>query len=210
MSSRSHGIQKIRKSHQAGRQRLSRSRKTSRPIPDTLILREREAAAKVQAEQSVAPELRDVWKVSAWKWGIDKGAPQWKCLFFNWVFLPFLNLSFKLGIPTPKEVVVESDEQGNTRRIYRWFEDEGIFEDADQADAGCLGEHWGYTRLPYGRLMPPESAQYAGTIFPRKKNPRKWAKPSLSLVIKDRIKDEREQKTLAAYLAQLNQVLDRR
>ncbi|HTG95790.1 MAG TPA: hypothetical protein VL866_24530 [Pyrinomonadaceae bacterium] len=153
---------------------------------------------------------RDVYKVSQWKWNLDGSAPRWRKLFFNWIFLPFLNFSFSLGIPTPKEAVIESDENGNTRKTYRWFEDEGIFEDADQADAGCLAEHWGYCRLPLGRLMPPDSAQYSGTIFPRKKNPNRWAKPTLSLVIKDRKQEEQQEQTLATTLARLNQVLDRR
>lgn len=163
----------------------------------------------MRAEQSITPDPKDVFKVSAWKWGIDCNSPRWRHIFFNWIFLPFLNLSFKLGIPTPKEVLVESDERGHVRRTFRWFEDEGIFEHEEQADAGCLGEHWGYTRLPYGRLMPPDSAQYAGTKFPRKKNPNKWVKPKLSLIIKDRVKEEQEQRTLAEYLARINQVLDR-
>lgn len=164
----------------------------------------------MRAEQAIVPE-RTVWKVSAWKWGVDASAPRWKCLFFKWVFLPFLGLSFKLGIPSPKEVLVESDHQGNIRRTYRWFEDEGIFEEEDQADAGCLEEHWGYTPLPYGRLMPPGSGQYGGTIFPRKKKgSRKWARPKFPFVIKDRAKEEREQQTLSQTLERLNQVLDRR
>jgi len=165
----------------------------------------------MQAEHLIVAETKDVWKVSVWKWGIDEGAPQWRCLFFKWIFLPFLGLSHRLGIPAPKEAVIESDERGNVRRIYRWFEDEGIFEDEDQANAGCLGEHWGYAPLPYGRLMPPGSGQYGGTIFPRKqKGSQKWAKPKFPFVIKDRKKEEREQRTLAESLTQLHQVLDRR
>lgn len=153
---------------------------------------------------------RDVYKVSQWKWNIDKTEPWWRKVFFRRVFLPFLDFSFgTMKVPIPKEVVVESDEQGRVRRTYRWFEDEGIFPDADQADAGCLAEHWGYKRMPYGRLMPAESAQYSGTVFPRKKNPKKWANPKLALIIKDRIKEEREQQTLSNALARLNQVLDR-
>jgi hypothetical protein len=193
------------------RQRLNRSRKMNLPIPVTLILPERVEADRVQAQQSIVPDFKDVFKVSAWKWGIDSGSPRWRQLFFKWLFLPFLSLSFKLGIPTPKEVVVESDEHGNTRRIYRWFEDEGIFEHEDQADAGCLDEHWGYTPLPYGRLMPPGSGQYGGTTFPRKqKGARKWSKPKFPFVIKNRTELEHKDQTLAEALSHLNQVLDRR
>lgn len=161
-------------------------------------------------EQSCA-DTRDVWKVAQWKWGIDKGSPHWKQLFFNWIFLPFLDFAFKLGIPSPKEVVVETDENGRVRRIYRWFEDEGIFDDPDQADAGCLDEHWGYTNLPFGRLMPSESATYGRTIFPRKQDPKKalqWAKPKSTFVIKSRKQEEQQQRTLTDYIAQLNRILD--
>lgn len=165
----------------------------------------------MQAQRSITPQPENIWKVSAWKWGIDKGAPRWRLAFFNWVFLPFLDLAFKLGIPTPKEVLIESDEHGNVRRTYRWFEDEGFFPCKEQADVACLEEHWGYTMLPYGKLLTHESGQVNGTIFPRKrKGSHKWAKPKSTFVIKDRIKDEREQQTLAAALSQLNQVLDRR
>lgn len=162
----------------------------------------------MRVEQSFNPELKDVYKVSQWKWNIDEGSPWWKRFYFKHIFLRFLLFSLQLGIPAPKEVLVESDEQGRVTRLFRWYEDEGIFDEEDKADAGCLGEHWGYTRLPYGRLMPSDSAQYSGTIFPRKKHPGKFAKPVLSLVIKDRVKDEQEQKTLAECLRKLNQVLD--
>lgn len=168
----------------------------------------------MQVAQSITEqpntETKDVYKVAQWKWNIDKGAPQWKRLFFTWIFLPFQSFAFKLGIPTPKEVLVETDERGRVRRTFRWWEDEGIFDNASQAEAGCLEEHWGYTNLPYGRLMPPGSAQYGVTIFPRKKKgARQWAKLSFPFILKDRKKEEREQRMLAERLATLNQVLDR-
>lgn len=165
----------------------------------------------MRAERSITehscPETKDVWKVAQWKWGIDKGSPRWKQLFFNYIFLPFQSFSFKLGIPSPKEVIVEFDERERViRRTFRWWEDEGIFDDPDQADAGCLEEHWGYTNLPHGRLMPSGSGTYGATIFPRKQSPKKshqWAKPKSTFVIKDRKKDEREQETLAHYLEKI-------
>lgn len=170
----------------------------------------------MRAERSIVeqpqPEARDVWKVAQWKWGIDAGSPWWKRLYFKYVFLPFQSFSFRLGIPTPKEVEVTADEHGRVRRVFRWWEDEGIFECEEQADAGCLEQHWGYVRLPYGRLMPPDSGQYAGTVFPRKRSPsesHQWAKPKSTFVIKDRKQDERKDETLAVALAKLNQVLDR-
>lgn len=156
------------------------------------------------------PQPRDIFKVAQWKWGIDEGSPRWRRIFFDWVFLPFLSFSYKLGVPTPTERIIESDSHGNTRITHRWFEDEGSFDYEEQADAGCLDEHWGYTRLPHGRLMPPGSGQYGGTIFPRKKNPRKWAKRVFPFIIKDRKQDEQKDQTLAETLTRLNQVLDRR
>lgn len=109
--------------------------------------------------------------------------------------------------------MVEFDQHERViRRIFRWWEDEGIFDEVDQADAGCLDEHYGYTNLPYGRLMPPQSGTYGITIFPRKQNPKKshqWAKPQSTFIIKDRKQDEKKDETLAVALAKLNQVLDR-
>lgn len=162
----------------------------------------------MRVKQSIHPELKDVYKVSQWKWNIDEGSPWWKQFYFKHIFLRFLLFSLWLGIPTPKEVIIESDQQGRIRKTFRWFEDEGIFEHREQADAGCLAEHWGYTLLPYGRLMPPDSAQYSGTVFPRKKNPNKWAKPVLSLVIKDRKQDEKVKEEYSKCLQKLSQVLD--
>lgn len=167
----------------------------------------------IEDNQKPEVEYRDVYKVAQWKWGIDEGSPLWKRLFFKWIFLPFQSFAFKLGIPTPKEVVVESDERGRVRRTFRWWEDQGIFDDPDQADAGCLEEHWGYTNLPHGKLMPSESGQYGVTIFPRKKNPKRshrWANYASTFVIKDRKQDQQKDQSLAMMLAKLNQVLDRR
>lgn len=198
------------------RQRLCRqySHKTSLLIPATSTLPAKADAVSMRAERSITitPEPRDVYKVAQWKWNIDEGSPRWKQLFFKYVFLPFQSFSFKLGVPTPKEVVVEYDEQRRiVQRTFRWWEDEGIFDDPDQADAGCLAEHWGYTNLPHGRLMPSESGTYGVTIFPRKQRPKQshqWAKPRSVFVIKDRKQEERQQQTLAEYIAQLHRVLD--
>jgi hypothetical protein len=154
---------------------------------------------------------QDVFKVSEWKWNVDAGSPWWRRLFFKYVFLPFINFSFgTMKVPTPKEVTVESDEKGNIQRTFVWFEDIAILPDEDMADRACLNEHTGYKRMTYGRVAPSESAQRYGTVFPRKKNPRRFAKPVLSLVIKDRIEDERQNKEWLDCLAKLNQELDRR
>jgi hypothetical protein len=190
---------------------LSRSHRMSRRIHH----RNRPAmsmflANKETMQPEPKPESRDVWKVSQWKWNLDDGAPWWQRWYFRLAYLPFLLFSYSIfKVPAVKEVLVESDAQGNVRRTFRWSEDEGIFEYEDQADAGCLGEHWGYCKLPFGRLMPPDSAQYSGTIFPRKKNPKRWANPKLRLVIKDRVADERRDKQWAEFLSRMNQVLDR-
>lgn len=163
----------------------------------------------MQPEPKLEP--RDVWKVSQWKWNVDAGTPWWQRWYFRFAYLPLLLFSYRVfKVPAVKEVLVESDEHGKLRHTFRWFEDEGIFDHEDQADAGCLGEHWAYCRLPYGRLMPADSAQYSGPVFPRKQNPKKWANPQLSLVIKDRKQDELKDKNLADALSHLNQVLDRR
>jgi hypothetical protein len=163
----------------------------------------------MRAEHSL-PEAKDVYKVIQWKQDIDSTEPWWKRAFHRYIYLPFQDLAFSLGIPAVKEVTIEADEQGRIRRTFRWCEDQGIFETEEQADAGCLTERWGYTKLPYGRLVPADSAQYdGGTTYPRKKNPKRWTKPTLSLIVKDRIKEEREQQSLSTALARLNQVLDR-
>jgi hypothetical protein len=166
----------------------------------------------MRAEREVeAPPLKDVWKVSQWKTAVDPTEPWWRRAFHKYIYLPFQDLSFGvMKVPTVKEVIVESDDKGHVRRTFRWFEDEGIFETEEQADAGCLGEQWGYKRMPFGRLMPVESSQYSGTVFPRKKNPKKWSKPVLSLVTKNRKEEEREKQALAECLTELNHVLDRR
>lgn len=176
----------------------------------------------MRAEQSIItesiieqprPETKDVYKVAQWKWGIDAGSPLWKRLFFKWIFLPFQSFSFRIGIPTPKEVEVTSDEHGRVTRVFRWWEDEGIFDDPEKADAACLEEHWGYTNLPHGRLMHSRSGTYGVTIFPRKKDRKqshKWAKPKSTFIMKDRVKEERDQQILNKYLARLNQALDRK
>lgn len=164
----------------------------------------------MRAEPTIKPEPKEVFKVAQWKWNIDEGSPWWRRFFFKRIFLPFLSFSFQLGVPTPKEVIVEADENGRVRKTFRWWEDEGIFEHPEQADAGCLEEHWGYTNLPYGRLMPPGSGQYGVTIFPRKqKDAKKWAKPKFPFLIKDRKRDEQEHNELAACLKELNKNLDR-
>lgn len=165
----------------------------------------------MRAERSL-PESKEeyVYKVMQWKWAPAKTAPWWQRAFFYCIFLPFQNLSLSVfKIPPMKEVVIESDERGRVRKTYRWFEDEAIFDHEDQADRACLDEHWGYRKTIKNRLHPSESTQTFGTIFPRKKNPRKWIKPTFSLMAKNRKQEEKDQETLTKYITRLHQALDR-
>lgn len=168
----------------------------------------------MRAEQSLpASEQEHVFKVSVWKTKPDPSAPWWQQWFYRFVYLPFQNFSITvMKIPPAKQVIVESDAQGNVRKIFGWFEDLAIYPDEDQADIACLSESDFYTRLPYGRLMPEQSAQYeyGAPTFPRRKNPKKWHRPVLSLIIKDRSQDEQEKQVLAECLTELNHVLDRK
>lgn len=164
----------------------------------------------MRAEQSLPSAApKDVFKVSVWKTKPDAGAPWWQRWFHRLVYLPFQSFSIKvMKVPPAKQVIVESDAQGNIKQTFGWFEDLAILEHEDQADAACLTESDFYTRLPYGRLMPEQSAQYeyGAPTFPRRKNPKKWHRPVLSLIIKDRKKDEQTQRTLAEYLEKINQL----
>jgi hypothetical protein len=160
----------------------------------------------MRAEQQL-PRPKTIWKVSVWKDEIDPSSPWWQRAYFKYVYLLFQDFSFWLGIPKTKEVVVESDKDGNVKRTYLWFEDIGSFDTEEQADAACLTERYGYKEQPHGLSAPFDSAQFKGTFFPRKKRPRKWAKPTLSLIIKDRRQDEQEREQLTECLKQVNQVL---
>lgn len=171
----------------------------------------------MRPEQHVEPPLK-IFKVSEWKWGVDAGSPWWRQLFFKWIFLPFMDFSFGVvGIPTPKECEVTSDERGRVTRRYSWFEDLAFLPDADMAENACLNAHTGYKEVFYGKVAPHESAQSSGTVFPRKKKgSHKFAKPVLSLVIKDRKQEEREQQereaskqALAECLREVNRELSR-
>ena len=170
----------------------------------------------MRAEDRI-PTPKTGWKVSVWKDDVDPSSPWWRKAFFKHVYLRFWDLSFKLGIPKAKEVTIESDEHGNSRRTYRWFEDISVFDHEDQADAACLTERYLYTEIPHGQSAPFDSAQLKGSVFPRKKKPRKWANPVFSLILKDRKQEEIEQQereqgkqALAQCLNELNHVLDRR
>jgi hypothetical protein len=156
---------------------------------------------------------KKIWKVSVWKSELDPEARWWQKLFHGYIYLPFQDFSFGvMKIPTTKEVSVESDANGNIRRTYHWFEDVGTFDTVEEADANCLTERYGYTCYTHGQLMPFRSAQTSGigTVFPRRKDGQRWAKPRLLAVIKDRKEDEEEHLVLAECLNQINRTLEPR
>lgn len=163
----------------------------------------------MRAEDRLPSRVKTDWKVSVWKDDIDPASSWWKKLYFRHVYLPFLDFSFRLGIPKAKEVVVESDEHGNVRRTFQWFEDIGTFDTEEQADAACLTDRYGYMEIPHGQSAPFESVQFKGTVFPRKKKPKKWAKPVLGLVAKERKQEEHDQDAISKCLKRLHQALER-
>jgi hypothetical protein len=159
---------------------------------------------KIRAEERLQVNPKTVWKVSVWKDDVDPSSPWWLKVYYRHVYLRFLDFSFWIGVPKAKEVVVESDEHGNVRQTFQWFEDIGTFDSEAQADAACLTERYGYMEIPHGESAPFESAQLKGTFFPRKKHPKKWAKPVLSLIVKHRKQEENERELIQ----RINKALD--
>jgi hypothetical protein len=154
------------------------------------------------------PQVDDViYTVAQWKDDLDPDSPWWRRWFYKLVYRPFNEFSLKvMKIPPITNVVIE----GNKVRFER-FEIQGHFSSEHEADISCLTERWSYKDYPFGRLMPPEGGQYGdGPVFPRSTTPRKRTEPIFEYVIKDRRKDERERRTLAECLHELNQQLDQR
>lgn len=149
--------------------------------------------------------LDRIWMVAQWKYDLDPSTPWYRRAFFRYIYRPFIHLAWRwLNIPAPKGLDIE----GGRHRIF-WFENGGFFSSEDQADLACISDFDGYKDVPLDRQFPPESAQYSSLVFPRQKNPRQHRKaPTFSLVLKDRKAEEQRDKTLANYLARLNQVLD--
>lgn len=147
-----------------------------------------------------------IYAVREWKETLDPYAPWWRRWFHRFVYLPFNEFSLRvMKVPTCTSATVV----GNEVRL-SWLEDAGFFGSEHEADLACLTERFSYQGLPYGRLFPCESGQSINpTIFPRARNPRKRARPVLSLVMKDLKQEESEREQLASYLTQINQVLDR-
>lgn len=160
-----------------------------------------------RANEPLAKEPLDrVWMVAHWKWELDPKTPWYRKAFFKYIFRPFIHFSWNvMKVPCPKGMEID----GNKQTIF-WFENGGFFSSEDQAEIACVNEWHGYKDVPLDRRFPVESAQYSSLVFPRQKNPRQHRKtPTFNLVIKDRVKEEREKQTLAHTLARLNQVLDR-
>lgn len=156
---------------------------------------------------AVQNQLDRIWMVAHWKWELDPATAWFRKAFFKYVFRPFIHFSWRVvKIPCPKGIVVE----GKKVTIF-WFENGGFFSSEDQAELACIGKWHGYKDVPLDRCFPPESAQYSSLVFPRQRSSRQHRKaPTFSLVLKDRKQEEREQQTLAASLARLNEILDRR
>jgi hypothetical protein len=157
--------------------------------------------------ERVADTQDRVWMVAHWKWDLDPSTPWYRRFFFKYVFRPFIHFSWNvMKIPCPKGIEIDGKKQ-----TVLWFENGGFFSSEDQADLACISNWHGYKDVPLDRSFPLESAQYSSLVFPRQKDSRQHRKsPTFNLVIKDRVEDERRNKTLADTLAYLNQVLDRR
>lgn len=156
-------------------------------------------------------EIEKGYLVIQWKDRPDSREPWWVHWFYRYVYVPFLRFSFKrFRVPRAKQASVTADEKGRVTTVFSWFENGGVFDDPERADLACVDEFDGYKPIYKNRCAPRDSAEIGAVVFPRSKKPKRWFKPTMALVVKDRKKDEQEQVTLAATLSQLNQVLDRR
>lgn len=165
----------------------------------------------MQPERRAQPSTDDLYLVIQWKDRPDKEAPWWQHWYYDHVYVPFLRFSFNhFKVPRAKQVSVTADEQGRVTTVYSWFENGGIYDTPEQAETACIEEFDGYKNVPHNRCAPRDSAEYGTVVFPRSKKPRRWAKRTMSLVVKDRKEDEQKDRTLAQALERLNQVLDRR
>lgn len=156
-----------------------------------------EAKVVAQMQRSI---LTEVHHVSQRKYNIDARCPWWKRLFFRWIYLRFNRFAFThLGIPALDEVQIDGK-----KLTFCWYEDEGVFEDADQAEAACLGEFWRVKRMDFNRVYPPETAQHNGHRYPRAGKPDRYLKPTFDLSIVNR----REQEAIKSEIARLHEILD--
>lgn len=130
---------------------------------------------------------REVWPVRARKYGVDDRSPWWQRYYFRFVYLPFLRFSFqRFRIPAAKEVTVDGKSI-----TFSWWEDQGIFETREQAEAACLGPMWSYKKLPLNRLLAKESGKYAnGDVYPRADKPERFVRPSFEIMTPRSLNDE--------------------
>jgi hypothetical protein len=91
-----------------------------------------------------------------------------------------------MKIPAAKEVTI------NGKTItFSWWEDQGIFETKEQAEAACLGPMWSYKKLPFNRLLAKESSQYnGGDIYPRADKPERYVRPSFEVMTPRTLNDQ--------------------
>jgi len=139
-----------------------------------------------------------------WKDKLDDAEPRWRHWFFSYIYLPFQRLSFKLGIPRAKEATITADKEGRTYTTFSWFENGSVFPTAEQADAACFNDRDGYKPLYWGEVPPRRSGEIGGLVFPRAKNPRRWTRPTLALIITPR----KEQEQIRAEVKRLREILD--
>lgn len=165
-----------------------------------------EAAVKMSARPLPSVD-ETIYVVREWKTTLDPSAKWWQKLFHRFLYCPFNEFALKVvKIPPATSATIDG-----SKVTLSWVEDSGFFADEDQADFACLTPRYSYQAMTFGRLFPSESAQCVGpTIFPRAKQPRKRAKPILTMIIKPRAEDDRERRTLAETLNHLNRLLDRR
>jgi hypothetical protein len=165
----------------------------------------------VQPERAPTESPDIGYLVMQWKDRPDPHEPWWVHWYYNRVYIPFQRFSFKwFRIPRAKQATVTADEKGRTTTTFSFFENGGFFDDADCADLACVDEQDGYKPMYRNRRIPKESAEIGGPVFPRSKKPARWARPTMSLVVKDRKRDEQMNKQWQECLAQLNRELDRR
>lgn len=147
-----------------------------------------------------SPIEREVWPVRARKYGIDDRSPWYRKWYFKLIYLPFLRFSFKyMKIPATKEVTVEGKKV-----TFSWWEDQGIFETREQAEAACLGPMWSYKKLPLNRLLAKESAKYdGGDVYPRADKPERFVRPSFEIMTPRSLPDQINQS-----VKKLSRILD--
>ena len=202
-------IQKSQSCHRARRRLLPTGREPARQAILTslpcLLHPEIPIVPVAAPEDNVVAQMQqtaltEVHHVSQRKYNIDSRSPWWKRFFFRFVYLPFNRFAFtRLGIPAVDEVEIDGK-----KLTFCWYEDEGVFEDADAAEAACLGEFWRVKRMDFNRVYPPETAQRNGHRYPRANKPDRYLKPTFDLSVTNR----REQEAIRSEIARLHKILD--